>query len=355
MKQVLLDGFDILNAGLIKELPSCSEEKSYGQDLISIPDYNFNAWNGKDTGYFWSPNAKTSFFHGRNIHNSVLKVLDNNIPIWIGNINKIDRDYTSMSAQVSAISVFNKVLNQNVEYYNTNITPAEAVKEMLLLYDLDDYIGISFEWSKNFLESLGFLVRISFRKEDNITLYNAIQTLADISCSDCFTTKGKIEFRTFDSDLTNIIPNYTIGEDVISNLKISNMEDSIINDYSIKYGTGDTIKDSLAGDVGQYSRSIYGTKELKSIDISNSSNVNLNSLEGAIWLGDSYIKRSGNPILRIEFELDREEFGKFIDLNTYFIFSGSPEDLSNLVFEVMKLEYKDDLIINITADAVKSI
>jgi hypothetical protein len=333
----------------VNSIEKVIEEKTFRKDKlidneISVPCKNFDD--------FFSVDSNKSVLSMVQWWNSPLKIYNSNDDlIWDGLITNISRDHNSKTARVESRSVLWKYMNKNLSYTSSDWeTPGDAVKNILVQEGITDYLATELNKSIGYYELNSVSVKCFFYPEDNITVFQALEKLAEIGFADCYSRKGKICFVAWQPFTGYIAKSLTIDDIYSGGVQVAFAPKDVINDYSIHYANdGDVAaSDAANNNIGAASRSIFGTQSLPAIDGGWESQVVIKDKATAVFIGEQYIKRTqrninkdGNqvpqPLQEISFTLSFNH-RQWISIETYFKMTLASENWTDKKFEVFRVE-----------------
>jgi hypothetical protein len=355
---IFLNDKDVYALGHIKQLPNISEQKTFQRERAINNSYILNVDNADN---FYSINNPVSYFNNVVWRYGSCKIYNQyNDLIWDGIIRKIKRNPNNSTASVETVNALHKKFNTKITYTSTAFeTVADVAKSIM------DSEGIEYD-SKTMQNSINQLssnskVKVSFNAQDQITVMQALEKLAEFGCADLYSHLNKMYFKHWQAFTGGV--KVTLQESDIENFsRVDDTESEIINQYRIGYA-GDLeipATDDLNNDIGQSSRDRYGVHDLPEMDSSGSdSQIWFENNASAVYVGECYIKRShigidnpnqvNRPPEKITFEVSGSH-REWIDLESYFQLNESSEKWVNKIFEVFAfINNLNDNKIKITA------
>jgi hypothetical protein len=249
------------------------------------------------------------------------------------------------------MALLNLVLTKPLSYNNFNVTPARVLIDLLTQNGLTDYIGDSLTYADSVLTTNGILYTYNFQLTNKTTISDAINKLSKCACADIFLdTQNKIQMLVWDKSQTAFTPVVTFKKSYLASpLIIDDTIRDIINNYKIKVGAVE-ISDETATNKGSASRKQNGDLSLEYLDFSVTQQISTDSQQTAIWLGESYISRWGQPMVYIDAEIDNTNFSGFLQLGMFVAFDSSVdyENLVGMVFQIINLVENNDRYWGIT-------
>jgi hypothetical protein len=342
--QVLYMGQDLFELGYVKNIFRIKEYKTFQRDKLIQNSYNLVCKNYDNT---FSIDNPVSFLSGTDWRYQTLQIIDeDNEEIWTGVVEDIVSNHRDKTATIITKNSLVEVMNTKVAYTSTAYeTAAQAAQNIFDNYNYTDYDAASFITSDNILIAASCLVWVNIALEDNVTLQNAIEKLAEYAGADCFSHKGIIYLKTWQAFSGGVKIN--LQE---SNLRASpivrSMVNSMVNDYRIGYvDTEAVITDTAGGNIGSISRNKYGTHSLPEMGGGAEEQVIFQSSIAAQFLGELHIRRTHadldnsncRPLRSIEISLPLSH-REWIDLSSYFRLTFSDEGWADKLFEVAYFE-----------------
>lgn len=360
IKQALINGIDIIANGWTVAKFNLNEEMNLLDNTIVFPDVSLEI---HDFDNALSPLSPQSIFYGDDFSKYGISFYDDfgNL-IYSGKIRDIktltDNKKLEFTLENSSMSIFEQNL-QYVRDISDNYVPAKIVEDILVINGLKDLIykngslvpSLARAIEKQ--EELQFYIGATVSLEDNITMGQALEKLAKISGAYFFYTDLQLQLSLWE-ELSQIRrASHTFTESDLHEMPVLNYDTSyIINNYQVDMASESdplqTILDTGFNNIGLESRNKFGNKDLDVIDLNIDSspffaNPTSNSLTIAIEVGEGYIKRFKENLLRAEFairtsEHDRIRLNDFIAMNL----NNSKYDLSSKLFLITGVNIDDD-------------
>jgi len=287
-----LDGVDI--SEYVSSQFSYSEEVSLiGEDTIRLPSFTIELWNYIGMFNKYSPN---SMFYGSNPAEGIIKVYDElGFVRYTEKIRDWKYDRTTNKVSITSVNSLDSIFDKTFIYLTSGLTPAEHIRDILILYDLKSYIDYhTFNNAIAIQQTEGLLVDCNYYIDNTTTLINAIQELAEMSGCDCFLAGNQIKLLQHNPDEV-IISEIEINYYAIQSLVLYDDSGNIKNQYgyTVNVGEGEyTIKDY---EYSRTSRQKYGEQSYSSISLTNSSQITSIALAGLIDAGCKRLHRSQEP------------------------------------------------------------
>ena len=329
------------------------EFKTFKRDKLFINNVTLTFQNEDD---FFSVNKNSSIFKNIVWRYQSFKVINSDgETIWDGIIQDMKRNHDNKTVQITTVDKLYKLRSEKIAYTSSDWeTPSNAVKNIMDAVSFTDYNLKSITDSSNKYNDYDgndsqFLIKCFFELDDNITLQQALEKLSDVGCADCFSSKNKVYFKHWKAFTGGAKVTLTINS--IDNSPIVwTSETDAVNDYRINYnGSAEVpVTDGTGNDIASVSRTRYGIKDLNEMNCSENSQIVIQNLAGATYIGECYINRSHidlstNPRFPdyITFTLPGSH-KEWIDLETYFKLTFADEDWVEKLFEVYSFEIDYD-------------
>jgi hypothetical protein len=341
--QVWVMGQDIYALGYVKNIINIEEYKTFRRDKVISNSYSLTVKNYND---FFSINNPVSIFKNTNWKYSSLRIVDEDSEeIWSGVIERIKRNHENKTAQLITRNSLTKVMNTKIEYASTDWeTAAEAAKNILNNYSYADYNNASFNTSISQLDNNSCYIKADFSKDDDITLQQAIEKLAEASCCDCYSHKGDIYFKHW-VPFTGGVKVELTESDLLSAPIVDDLGHQMINDYRIGYeGDQETpAEDANLGNIGSVSRSKFDVHSMREFEGGGNNQIMFQDATSAQYIGEQYIRRSHisldkaevRPPDVIEFRISIKH-RDWVDLETFFRLTLSDEGWDRQLFEIFR-------------------
>lgn len=284
--------FDVYQRGYIRKINPVTESRTFQRSKLIINDYDLDVKNFDN--FFSVDNLGSSFNRISWRYDSVEVRSKDDILIWKGIITDIQRDHKTKQAKIVTKNSLFKERYRLVNYYSTTWeTPAGALKNILDAVGYTKCDADSITESGSIQALNGLYVKCRFTPENDMTLQQAIEKLADFSCSDAYLHDDILYFRHYRKPSTGTNINLT-EKDLLRAPTVESLEDDIINDYSIRYygDSGTAITDATANNIGAGSRERYGQHSLAFIDGTKNSDIIIRDVAAAKYIGECYIRRT---------------------------------------------------------------
>jgi hypothetical protein len=346
--QVLYLGQDLYALGYVKSILKVSEYKTFQRDKLIQNSYNLVVKNYDNN---FSIDNPVSFLSGIDWRYKTLQIIDGDgESIWVGIVVDIVSNHRNKTATIITKNSLVEVMNTVIEYQSSAYeTAADAAKNILDNYSYTDYNLASFSDSSTILTEGSCLVKVDIKLEDNVTLQQAIEKLAEFGGADCYSHQGNIYYKTWQVFTTGV--KISLQEsDLRATPIVRSMINAIVNDFSIGYaGTESLITDLTGNNIGSISRSKYGTHSLPQMGGSENEQIVFQSSAAAQFLGELHIRRVHSqldntkcrPLRSIEFSLPMSH-REWIDLSSVFKLTFSDEGWVEKLFEVAYFERDPD-------------
>lgn len=356
MYQVLIDGIDFTDR--ISKSINIEEYKTFHRDYLITNVYTFDV---KNIDNLFTPNHPDSFFYGKDyLYMPVVIKNRNNDIIWDGIIQGVERNHDSCIASITTVPAIHKWREYPVVYTSADWeTPAAAMSNIFIACGFTDYDTKSILSSSDILDTNSCYCKVTMTEIDGVKLLDCVDLLSEVACADAYSHNGLIYFKHWHPVYTGHI--ISIGEKNILSMKsVSDGEDNIINDYSIRYDTDGDVPaiDSAHGNIGALSRTRYGTKTGITLDTGRElitddvPQIMFKDTTSAAYIGEQYIKRSHvdletNPrpaqIVQMSVSIDYEQY---INLDSFIRLTFSRENWTEKLFEVYRfgLDYDRNII-----------
>ena len=337
---------DIMAGGYVGGLVKVVEERTYQRKKIIVNQFQLQVKNFDEN---FSVDNPRSIFKGRSIFQPITVYNYNNDIIFDGIITDIERDHQTKIATLTITDKIDQFSRVKVDYTSSDWeTPAQAVKNILDKYGFTDYDTRSIYASHSLYESNNFFIQCNFPVTSNTFLLQAIEKLGDLGCADAYIHKNKLCFRHFRPWWGIQVQSLNIG-DILTAPKVNILWNEVVNDYSIRYSGDDgvPVKDDDAGNIGMASRNILQIRSLPEIAGTETSHVAIMDRASAVYLGESYIRRTHKnlstrpqPLQSMKFDMTIR--GRiFLDVNSYYRMYLTDEAWTGKLFEVMSTERDD--------------
>ena len=303
--------------------------------------------------FFTVNNPKSIFFGTTWLYSTCVIYNRDNEKIWDGIVTQVDRNHNTKTANITTKNNLFKVRNELVSYISSDWeTPAEAVKNVLDNIGYTGYNEASINTSIDRYTTADCYIKCNINLEDNMTVQAFIEKLADYGNADAYSHLGELYFVHWKPFTGGVSINLNTNErDKFRSLpQVAEMESDLINDYSIGYdGDGGTpATDADNNNIGNVSRSRYGTHSLPETNSDGDQQIVYKDLTSAVYIGEGYIRRTHKdlttdpqPLSKISFNLfsDNKEW---ITLQSYFRLTFSDENWTNKIFEVFEFTIDED-------------
>jgi hypothetical protein len=191
--------------------------------------------------------------------------------------------------------------------------------------------------------------RVSFEKSESVSMFTAVQKLAQYAGADAYLYRNNIFFQvwrpftggvsiSFDYTNSNKMPRTAP--------KVISLEETFFNDYFIEYqGQVDPnipATDDNSNNIGALSRARYGTQQVPEMRSGSytSKQIAFRDKTSAIFVGENLIRRCHTNLLtapkalqQIDFDVDYS-YKDYINLGDYFSMTFPEEGWVNKIFEV---------------------
>jgi len=351
---ILDDTYELVEMGYITTLPDIVGKKTFGRDKIIDSKINLKVKNIDNFFSFYDTN---SIFSDYNWRFTTVKIYsrDNEL-VYEGLLEDIEVNPSNGSAVLKIASALTKFSEVNVVYESSDWeTPADAFKNICDQIGFSDYNLASVNRSKAIFEENNCYIKCHFESDDDINFIQAIEKIAEIGTADCFSWKNELFFELWEAFNLNIIT--TLDENSILNFQsIQTLKDKIVNDYIIGYvgDAGISLTDFLGDNLGLKSREKFGTRTLRAIDGSEYQQIEIKDKTSALFIGNTWIKRTQKnlltnpePLIKIRLKLKIDEAYN-LDLNSIFILNCSWLNFQNKLFKVAEIR-KNDFWIDVVA------
>jgi hypothetical protein len=349
-----IDGIDITSY-VLSEFGVTEQRNVVGEDLLRIGNFDLTLWNGD---FRFSPHNPSSIFYGRSLYESFFYIIDDDIEIYRGRIKSISLDINN--AILTVASFFDEMLDRTLVYIKDNINPADAVKEILILNNLDEYLDeFSYLFSKQILEDYGLIINVFFFIDSSTTIGQALQQLGEICGADVYFSNGKIHFLVWEQQqLGN--NTFKISASQIEGYSITTDSDNIRNQYSytltLETAPNEAVQYSIFDTAfGKESRQLYGERAYNDFNLSDGQNFSTTAITALSDIGRNKVLRAKDPKKYIQFTVIdaklpypftlKSTFSVDSDINDYV-----GEGLEDDIYQVVSLTYNDQ---KTTVSAVK--
>ena len=346
--QVIVAGKDLYALNYVKEIINIDELKTFQSKLIQN-NYNMVLNNTNDA---FSVDNPVSLFAGSDWRYGPIQIIDDDgEEIWKGVIEDIQRDHKTKLATMSTKNSLVKVMNTKIAYTSADWeTTANAARNILDQENYTDYNVASFTSSAATLDSNSCYVKCFFNLEDDITLQQCLEKLAEFGAAYSYAHAGDLYYKHWKPFTGGVKVNLTIA-DLASPPIVSSSINDLVNDYSIGYeGDKDIPATDLAnGNIGSVSRSKFGTHSVREMDGGANSQIVYKDLTSAVYIGETLIRRVHQdldksyvkPLTTMAFSLPLKH-QEWVDLETFYRFSFSEEGWTDKLFEVFRFQRNFD-------------
>lgn len=273
-----------------------------GEDKIKLNTYNLELFNLDGVFNPYNPN---SIFYGRDISDSKVDIFDNfGILLYTGQCKDYDFNADNNTVNITVCPTLDSILDRTFIQLEDDITPAEAIKNLLIYYGLDSYIDYhSFNYSQLIQEAYNLYVDLNYFIENTTTIYQAIVSLSnDFGCN-CYLSNGKIYLVQIDNEMV-YEPYYTIPYYAVGSVRLYNNIDNIKNQFSYQTDLI-TLQDYYTQ---KTSRDKYGERAFGSVNLTNGNNIASVSFLGLQDVGQDRIGQAAEPLHFLETEIDNLAF-----------------------------------------------
>lgn len=341
--QVIVNGVDIYALGKVNEIIALDEFKTFDRDKLIQNNYNIDVKNYDD---FFSADNPVSLFAGTNWRYIELIINDEDgNRIWRGVVEDVIRDHENKLATLVTKNSLVKSMDTKIAYVSSDWeTAADAAKNILEQEGFEDFNEGSFNISSGQLTTADSKIKCIIRLEDDMTLQQVLEKLAEFGCADCYSHIGNIFYKHWQRFSGGVKINLTVA-DLESAPIVSADSAGLINDYSIGYDGDANVPatDSANNDLGSVSRSKFGTHSLREMGGSYGSQIRFEKLGAAVYIGEQYMRRTHarfgtanvTPAQVINFSLSLKH-REWLDLETFFRLTFAEEGWTNKLFEVYR-------------------
>jgi hypothetical protein len=266
--------------------------------------------------------------------------------VWNGVIEDIKRNHGTKTADIITKNSLIQFMNLKVAYTSADWeTAAGAAKNILDNAGFTDYNVKSFQDSKNQLENESCYIKVNFEEDDDITLQQAIEKLAEFGCADAFSHVGNIYFKHYRPFTGGIKVNLGIKD--IGDPSVVGGVAVLVNDYRIGYdGDGGTpATDANSNDIGANSRAKFGTQSLREMGGGTDDQIVFKDKTSATYIGECHIRRVHIDLDKVTVKLREQasfqvpiKHDEWIDLETYFSITLSDEGWNEEPFEIFDFD-----------------
>ena len=364
--QVLFLGQDLFAQGRVTSYPAINEMKSFKGDKLITNDYSIEVKNEDD---FFSVGNPKSILAGQDYLFKPITVIGSKSEIiWSGIVTNIVREHREKTAIINSKNTMYKFYQRIIVYTSNDWeTGAEAFKNICDDIGFTNYDTASVQASIDRLENANCYLKVDLKQEDGVTFQSIIEKLGEYSNADVYTHNNNIYFiHWIQSSGSNASIGITIKEKRECPI-VNEDQNELINDYSIGYygDNGSSATDTNSNNIGNVSRKKYTTRSLPEMDSSNGAQIVFKDKVSAIYIGESYMKRTHKgltstpsepePLIQITFELFAD-FREFINLQNRFKLTFSDENWTNKLFEIFEFSiFEDEDKISIKAYEVELI
>lgn len=340
--KVITGNIDLWQRGLIDRFPVIEYFKSFDRERIFLNQLSIRASNIDN---IYSLDNPKSIYKNINWRGQPVNIFDpENRLIWDGELTNIVRDHGAWIVDLVSQNRLYSFRYTKVIYASSDWeTGAQAVKNILDQYGVENYHLPSLNMSDGILTEAGALLKVNVTSASNKTLIEVLETIAKYSNADIYDYLGKI-YMTVWRPQTSVLPKTSISDnDIIQSAKIEVMDKFIINDYSISYDgdSGTPANDTDNNNLGSLSRQRNGRY---AFELAGSDIVTLKDIGTAVWVGEMAMKRThrdftSNPrgLMRCELSITMDS-GVWIDLKTILKLTLSQEQWDGKIFEVYRME-----------------
>jgi len=246
-------------------------------------------------------------------------------------------------------------MNTKISYTSSDWeTPADAAKNILDQEGFTDYNNASFLKSASQLDSNSCYIKCFIEMEDDMSLQQSLEKLAEFGAADCYSHAGNIYYKHWQAFTGGVKVNLS-ESDIEDSPIVSSAINEIVNDYSIGYDGDANIPatDSANNDIGSFSRVKFGTHSLREMGGGEGTQIQYMDLTSAVYIGEQLIRRTHknldnanvSPLQIISSSLSLKH-QEWLDLETYYRQSFSDEGWSNKLFEISRFirNFDRDLI-----------
>jgi hypothetical protein len=317
-----------------------AERSLLSNDVVLIPDINITL-----LGNHYDPYRPNSIFYG--LENTLFKdiiftIINEDINSNIDCVIKdIEYDYEANQCKLTLSPFVSKKLDNVFEYYNDDITPAQALLEILELNGLKDNIDYPSFWNAKYAqEQVGLLVSITVKADAKKKIIDYLNETATITGADIFIgTDNKIYYLQFNRYLSPVSNNDIQLNKILSLTPKKNTLD-IINNFKLSTIYGSFPNES---DLGLTSRNNYGDIS-QELNFESTQSITSKNLSGMIWAGENWVYRNQNPKLTVELKCVNQ-LDYPLSLLDFFTLSF----YNNKVYEVIRIQQNEsDKTIDIT-------
>jgi len=317
-----------------------AERSLLSTDTILIPDVNITL-----LGNQYDPFRPNSIFYGLEdtlFKDIIITIINEDINSNIDCIIKdISYDVETNQCSLTLTPFISKKLENTFEYYNDDITPAQALLEILELNGLKDYIDYPSFWNAKYSQSQSYmLISITVTTDDKKKIIDIANEIGTLTCADIFIgTDSKIYYIQYNRYLNPYTPN-DIQKNKILSMQIKKNNYDIINQFALSTIYGSYTNDS---DLGLTSRNNYGEIS-QDLSFESTQAITSKYLNGMIWSGENWVYRNQKPkwvvelkcVNQLDYPLSLLDFFKLTFYN-------------DKVYEIIKVEQSEsDKTISIT-------
>ncbi len=361
--QVLILGeeIDLYELGYVEKIVNIKENKTFKRDKLIV---NTITQIVKNFDNFFSVDNPASIFQNIRWRFDAFKIKDQDgETIWDGIIYDISRDHKTKKAIIKSVDRLYKFQKKKISYLSDAFeTAAAAFKNLCDQEGFTDYNPKAVQDSINQLTDQECLIKCYFGLDDDMTFQQAIEKLGEYGAADVYNHHNEIYFKHWQAYTGGVKVNLTTS-DLLSPPKVYSSIKDMINDYRIGYvdDAGTPAIDSDNNNIGNISRSDYGTQSLPEMDGSNNQQIEVQDLTSAVYIGETMIRRThisldtiprSPQIISFSLSLSHEDW---IDLQTFFSLTLSDEGWDEKIFEIygVTINYNKN-IINLVAYEVQT-
>lgn len=340
--RVLFLNQDIFDLGYVESMEDVDEYKTFSQDKLIQNTYTLTVKNFDNYFSIGNPVSVLNNIDWR--YSQILIYNEDNELIWDGIVEDIIRDHTNKTAQIISKNVLAQLMNYKIEYVSSAWeNPIDSLLGILSYAGYTAYDNTSLQASRGLYDLNSCQIKVNMTLDDDITLQQAIEKLAEAVCADAYSHLNNLYFQHF----TSFAGGCSISlqtHDLITAPIIHTATNEIINDYRIHYdGDGGTpATDSNSNNIGAISRSKYGTHSLSEFGADNAQ-IMYENKTSATYIGEAYINRthygidtnSPRPLEIINFDLPIKH-RDWVSLISYFKLTFSEEGWNEKIWEIFR-------------------
>ena len=280
-----INGIDVTNDIISTNTTIKASRNIVGNDPILIQEFQLQVSGAA----FKLGNAYGLFPNKEHLYAYEILIDDNVFDNVIATISEVNWDDNKDIATIKAYPIINKFINTLVEYYNDDISPSQALEEILILNNLEDTIDTtSFIIAKGIQEANNLLCSMTVQFIDNTTIADIINQLGVLSGADIYVgLDNKLYYLQYNSN-SDVDSSFIIDNDSIITMTLNDTSKDVKNAYTVdtmwgKWNSEDTT-------FGDDSISKYDKKQI-SYNFSSNKIISCNSILAIIWGAENATRR----------------------------------------------------------------